>query len=193
MTTTATARLDTLTPIHKGIRRSLFETAMLLARTDFSSPDEVGAAEEGLARCLAFLREHAEHEDRHVLPELARLSPELADELRADHPRLERLAIEIENLWPRIERLAGPARAAMGAELVRRFNMFVGEELQHMDREEREENAVLWAHLRDEDLAQISRRIVAGIDPARMREWGALLEPALSRPERTRMAPPQAT
>ena len=52
-------RLDTLTPIHKALRRLLFETAIQLARTDFGSTEESAAAEEALSRCFGFLREQA--------------------------------------------------------------------------------------------------------------------------------------
>jgi len=55
----------------------------------------------------------------------------LADELAAEHPRLERAALEVESLWPRLIVLTSPApwevkdRVAvcqmLGAELVRRF------------------------------------------------------------------------
>jgi len=89
----APARLDSFTPIHKGMRRSLFETALLLARTDFGSPAETAAAEEATTTCLGYLREHAEHEDRHVIPRLAELDAALAAALEIDHPRLERAAL----------------------------------------------------------------------------------------------------
>jgi len=74
-------RLDVFTPIHKGLRRTLFETAIAIGRTDFASPAETEAAEKLVTDCLTYLREHAEHEDRHVVPEIARLAPELASTL----------------------------------------------------------------------------------------------------------------
>jgi len=170
------------------MRRSLFETALLLARTDFGSPAETAAAEEATTTCLGYLREHAEHEDRHVIPRLAELDAALAAALEVDHPRLERAAIAIDTLWPRIGAAAsGPARAALGRELVRRFQAFVAQQLQHMDREEREVMAVLWAGMTDAEIGAISGRIIADIPPARMAELMALILPALSRPEREAM------
>ncbi len=180
-----TARLDTLTPIHKGLRRALFETAMELGRTDFAAPEEVAAATQKVAETLGFLREHAEHEDREVIPVVARLDPALGDQLHIDHPELERLAIAVESLWPRLEALDVPlGRAQMGGEIARRFNALVAAQVAHMDREERELNALLWTHLRDDEIAQLSKRILAAIAPARMQQWGALVDPALNRPER---------
>jgi hypothetical protein len=182
---TTIARLDTLTPIHKGLRRALFETAIQLARTDFGTPDAIAAARQKVAQTFDFLREHAAHEDREVVPIVARLDPALAEQLHLDHPELERLAIAVESLWPRIEALdVALARDQLGAELARRFNAVVAAQLAHMDREERDLNAVLWAHLRDDELAQLGRRIVSVIPPARMQEWGALIDPSLNDTER---------
>ncbi|HEY8926927.1 MAG TPA: hemerythrin domain-containing protein [Polyangia bacterium] len=184
----APARLDSFTPIHKGMRRSLFETALLLARTDFESTAETAAAEEATTTCLGYLREHAEHEDRHVIPRLAELDAALAAALEIEHPQLERAALAVDTLWPRIAAApSGSARAALGRELVRRFQTFVAQQLQHMDREEREVMAVMWAGLTDAELGAISGRIVADIPPARMSEMMALILPALSGPERDAM------
>jgi hypothetical protein len=185
----ARPRRDLLTPIHKGLRRALFETAMVLARTDFGAPDETAAAEKAVAACFLFLREHAEHEDHHTVPEVLRLNRALGEELELAHPRLERMAIEIDSLWPRFPSLTAPARSALGYELARRFQTFVAEQLLHMDQEERQVVPLLQSAFSDEELGAISSRIVANIPPARMQEWGALMGPALSAPERAAMGP----
>ena len=164
-------RVDLFTPIHKGLRRNLFETAIALGRTDFSSEAETAAAKERVDECLTYLREHAEHEDGHVVPEIARLSPELAATMAEEHPELERAAIAVDSLWPRFASLGPEERLAMGGELARRFQALVAMQLRHMDREEREVNALFWARLEDRDLAAVSRRIVVGIPPARLMTW----------------------
>ena len=75
----------------------------------------------------------------------------------------------------------------LGRELVRRFQTFVAQQLQHMDREEREVMAVLWAGLTDAEIGAISGRIVADIPQPRLAELMALILPALSAPEREAM------
>jgi hypothetical protein len=182
-------RIDLFTPIHKGLRRNLFETAIALGRTDFTSPEETAAAEKLVGGCLAFLREHAEHEDRHVLPEIARLAPELAAAMAEEHPELERAAIAVDSLWPRVAPLGPEERQAMGGELARRFQALVAMQLRHMDREEREVNAVFWANMQDRDLGALSRRIVVSMPPARLLTWQReILFPAWSAPERAAAA-----
>jgi hypothetical protein len=183
-------RFDLFTPIHKALRRSLFETSLVLGRTSFASPDETAAAQRAVADCLEFMREHAAHEDRHALPEIARLAPELAAILSDGHPQLERAAIAVDSLWPRLAALATTAadeRQALGGEIMRRFHGFVADEIQHMDREERELNALLWARLTDAEIMAIGARITSSISPQRMRTWGELMLPALNGPEREAM------
>lgn len=184
----STPRPDPLTPIHKGLRRSLFETAVTLARTDFADAGETAAAQQAVATCLSFLREHAEHEDRHMVPAVAKLDPELAATLDAAHPQLERMAIAVDSLWPRFAALDAPARAALGGELQRRFQAFVAAQLLHMDLEERQVLALMWAHLTDQEIGALSGRIAASIPPLRAQEWSALLGPSLNGPERAVMA-----
>ena len=192
MTQQTQNRVDPLTPIHKGLRRALFETAMALARTDFGAPGETAAAEQQLAACFGFLREHAEHEDRHTVPEVLARNRSLGETLELAHPRLERMAIEIDSLWPRFAPLAEAGRRALGGELIRRFQTFVAEQLLHMDLEERQVVPLLQASFSDQQLGAMSARIVASIPPPRMQEWGALLGPSLSEPERAAMAAKQS-
>ena len=68
MTTPATDRVDIFSLIHKGIRRTLFDTALAVGRTDFTRDEDIASARAAVARCFDFLREHAEHEDRHWAP-----------------------------------------------------------------------------------------------------------------------------
>ena len=143
-----------------------------------------------MARCLGFLRDHLEHEDRHIEPLLVRFAPALARLLNVEHPELERSAIAVESLFPRLAPLGGIERTQMGAEIARRFQVFVAEHVRHMDREEREVVPTLWAHLTDAEIGAISGRIIAEMGPAKMATFGEVLFPSLSRPEREAMQGP---
>jgi hypothetical protein len=184
----ASARVDLFTLIHKGVRRLLFETAMEVSRTDFAAADETERAERAVRRCFDFLREHADHEDRVIQPWIARSSPALAATLGAEHVALEKAAIAVESLLPRLAGVAAGERRAMGAELQRRLNLLVADQLRHLDREEREANAVLWAHLPDELLTQVRGQITAQVGQPRLAEWYELLQPVLTGPERAALA-----
>lgn len=191
-------RPDLFTPIHKALRRSLYLTAVDLGGTDFADAGAVARAHVAVDACLGFLREHAEHEDHHVLPRIAALAPALAEQLATEHPALERAAIEVDVLWPRLAMatVSGPAEVVdhevtchgLGAELARRFQALVAAQLRHMEREEREVNALFWAHLTDVQLGEMQQAILADIPAARAAEWFALLGPAINRVEREAMA-----
>jgi hypothetical protein len=185
-------RLDSFAPIHKAFRRQLFETAIALGRADFTTTQETAATARVVETCFTYLREHAEHEDRHVMPIVAELAPALADDLAGEHVALERAMLDIGGLFPKLDTLAPGARFGFGAEIVRRFNAFVADQLRHMGREEREVNAVLWAHLDDAAIGGINARIIADIGPARMAQMVPLIIPALNPTERAKMAPPSA-
>ena len=138
---------------------------------------------------MAYLREHAEHEDREVVPVIARLDPELARCSIASTPSWSALAIDVESLWPRLAPLDVPAaRAQLGGELLRRFQAMVATQLLHMDREEREVNALLWAHLRDDEILQINRRIIAAIPLARLQQIMPMMDASLNHGEREALA-----
>jgi len=188
----APARLDSFTPIHKGMRRSLFETALLLARTDFESHAETAAAEAATSTCLGYLREHADHEDRHVIPRLAEIAPELAAELEAAHPQLEHAALDIECMGQRLPGLPPAEREALGGEMLRRFHGLIADQIRHMEREERQANAAFWGAVDDGAMAAISKAIIATIEPARMDEWKSIFAASLSPRELAMMAPPRA-
>jgi len=187
-----TPRYDMFTPIHKGLRRTMFETAMRLGRTDFSSLEDVAAAQRQVVLCMTYLREHAEHEDRHVLPRLAEIAPELAAELEAAHPQLEHAALDIECMGQRLAGLPPAERESVGGEMLRRFHALIADQIRHMETEERKANAAFWNAVDDRSMADISKAIVSTIEPARMDEWKVIFAAALSPRELAMMAPPRA-
>jgi hypothetical protein len=187
-----TPRYDMFTPIHKGLRRTMFQTAMRLGRTDFGSLEDVAATQRELVQCMTYLREHAEHEDRHVIPRLAEIAPELAAELEAAHPQLEHAALDIECMGQRLAALSPAERETLGGEVLRRFHGLIADQIRHMEREERQANAAFWGAMDDGAMAAISKTIVSTIEPARMDEWKVIFAASLSPRELAMMAPPRA-
>jgi hypothetical protein len=186
-------RVDLFSLIHKGVRGVLFETAMELSRTDFAAPDEREHAEAAIRRCFGYLREHADHEDREIQPWITRFSPAVAAVLAAEHVTLEKASIAVESLLPRLAAAAPDERLAMGAELQRRFYLLVSDQLRHLNREEREANAVMWSNLLDPALLEIGGRITTQIAPARLAEWCQLVGSVANRRERDALGGATAT
>jgi hypothetical protein len=185
---TSANRFDLFTAVHKGLRAALFETAALLARTDFAARHEAARAAAAVERVVAFLDEHAGHEDAVVLPALAALSPELLVALREDHARVDGLQRELLALAARLPAGGEAERVSLGRRLHDRFVIAVAEHLRHMQREEHEVQRTLCAHRTDDELRALHDQILGRIPPPRTAQWVELILPALSGPERAALS-----
>lgn len=180
-------RLDLYTTIHKGVRRALFETSQTVSATDFADQQQAAATCREIQRLLRFLDEHAVHEDDVIMPELAKLAPELFVDLRAEHAKSDGMQREVAAIVARLEHSTECERVSLGKRLEDRLPRLVAAHLVHMASEESDANRVLWAHYDDARLADLQSRIVTSIEPQRLSEWYALVLPALNLRERRGM------
>jgi iron-sulfur cluster repair protein YtfE (RIC family) len=168
-------RVDIAVTIHKAIRKVLFDHAMLLARTDFRSVEATREAHANLSRTLLSLREHAQHEDAVVFPEIAEAHPPLAAEAIRQHDELEKEMDKLERLSS-LAVIATPfERPTFAKRLRAAFNDFVAAQLTHMSFEEETIMPALWETHTDEQLRDMQGRIRAAIPPERGQHWLALL------------------
>jgi hypothetical protein len=173
-------RVDLFSVIHKGIRALLFDLARDAARVDPTSTCEVDALVARVERTLGFLDEHAELEDVHVFSMLRALHPELADELAADHRALEAVQLEVELAADALALADLSNRVTAASQLARVINHLVAVQLIHMNREETEVNATLWAGSSDAELVAIRTRLRDTLAPERQAEWMQIIGPALN-------------
>ncbi len=174
-------------PIHKALRAALFDATSLVARTEFADSGEAATAARSVATLLDLLDSHAEPEEEHVMPEVARHAPALDAALQADHGRLEGLQAELRALLPRTCSDLAPEREAAGQLLGRALTLLVADHLRHMDREETEAMPVLWTHCTEDELDAMDARIRAAVPPERMPLMLRLMLPAMSTPERAKL------
>lgn len=92
-------RYNVFNQIHKGLRAMLFDTALNLQKADLSSVAAEGVIGQ-LHQTLEFFDEHAEHEDRFILPHIEKHNPQLIEELEKDHEIDHRLS---HTLFQRVE------------------------------------------------------------------------------------------
>lgn len=177
-------RMDLYKTIHKALRAILFETTIRVGRTDFQERDATEQTVAAVRRLLGFLEEHGAHEDRVVMPEIARLSPTAFADLQADHHRVAGLQRELEQLLHRLEDAPLEQRLSLGRRLQQRLGLLTAEHLQHMEREETRGNRLLWAHHTDEELLHMHGRILGAIPAPRMLEWAGILIPVIDTEER---------
>lgn len=147
--------------IHKGLRALLYDTSMLLQRTDFTLAEE---AEEAICRvqfAVSLFDQFQQSEDNFVLPVMMDYEPGLADSFEHDHE-------ESYEMGKKLQRLAGDFQAAtlpfekiaISGTLLALFEEFTLFSILHMTREEQIVNKVLWRYYTDAELQKISWKII---------------------------------
>lgn len=147
--------------IHKGLRALLYDTGMLLQRTDFTIEDEAQEAVGRIQFAVSLFEQFQRSEDLFVLPAMAGHQSGAAEAFEEDHEegyllgkKLQQLAIEfIATLLP-LEKVAG------GTELVAAFEEYTLFQILHMARQEQIVNKILWQHYTDNELQRIAWKII---------------------------------
>jgi hypothetical protein len=173
-------RVDLFSTIHKGIRALLFELAAEAARADVTSTSAVDALCERVERVIAFLDEHAGLEDRFVIPQVRELDPDLAAELGRDHRALDAVQTEVALAADAVSLADLSQRPVAGAQLVRVINHLVAVQLLHMNREETEVSATLWAGRDDAALSALRAAMAGSLPRERLAAWMSIVTPALN-------------
>lgn len=176
-------RFDTYGPIHKALRHAMAHTLHGLGTLDVHDEQELRAALDGVDALLALMRSHLQHENDFVHTAIEARQPGGAARTAAEH--LQHLeALQQLQDESRALRHAQPAqRPPLAQRLYRHLAAFVGENLVHMQVEETDGNATLWALYSDEELVAIHDRLVAVIPPAEMAVVARWMGAALSVPE----------
>ena len=177
-------RVDLFSMIHKAVRSVLFELSLEAARVDLTSAAAIDALAARIDNALQLLDEHARVEEMFVMPALRALDELLADELAAEHRALEVVQIEVERATAALEQADLATRSEAGASLIRLINHLVSVQLVHMNREETEVMASLWAGMKDPDLGSLRVRMAESLPAERRLAWRSLLEASISPVER---------
>lgn len=186
MHTPSPARHNMYGFIHKALRHFLGDTLVALGRLDVADAPETDAVLAQTRQLLALCRMHLEHENRFVHPALEACDPGSAARTAGEHVHHEEDIALLLDQVEAVDATRGDLPACMAAanRLYRHMAVFVGENLIHMDYEEREHNATLWAHYTDSQLHAIEGAIVAALTPATSALSMRWMLPALSHPER---------
>jgi hemerythrin-like domain-containing protein len=148
---TIMTRIDLYRNVHMGQRHRLFTLVVELGAADATNPDVVQHISE---RCLAMtreLREHADHEDRHIHPLLRERAPEAADVLNAEHIRLDATLAALDDRARRLPK--APAGSLHSLYLA--LNELIGAYLAHLHVEETVAMPALWQACSDAELGAV--------------------------------------
>ncbi|WP_374580521.1 hypothetical protein [Pseudoduganella sp.] len=180
-------RINMYSGIHKALRLYMSDTQSRLARTDAADHEDLHGALAQVRELLGAMRRHVEHERNFVHPALNARRPGSAQVTEGDHDHHEWAIDKLLALCEHCASAAGAARFQHLEHLHLQLSVFIGENLVHMNLEETENNAVLWACYSDEELHAIHERIVAAIPPEEMQATLRWMLPALNPAERAGM------
>lgn len=152
--------------IHKGLRASLYQTALQLQQTDFTCEEATEEAINKVKEIVMLFEGHAQKEDKYVLPAIHAYEPSVVSSFEAEHVEDEKLGHHLQNCLTRLSTASSfLEKLVAGRELNESFVAFTVFNLQHMAKEEDVINKILWRYYNDEEIKLISGKISASIEP----------------------------
>lgn len=164
----AAPRFDMYLPIHKALRAYMGETLGAIGRMDCSDEHDVAAALTQLRELLNVCEGHLEHENHFVHSAMERRRPGSTVRIADEHIEHSHVIGDLRAAIALVELGSGAERRVLAQLLYRQLALFVAENFEHMQREEREHNAILWSAYTDAELMAIEAALVASIPPAEM-------------------------
>jgi hypothetical protein len=177
-------RFDMYGAVHKGLRMAMADVLGAVGRMDPRDPEDLGATLERVRALLALCRCHLEKENDFVHRAMEAAVPGSTQRIAEDHVEHDRQIALLELAARGVEGAAPAAREAAANALYRQLALFVAENFEHMNAEETENNAVLWATYSDADLVRVHDALIASIAPDVMVEYLRWIVPAISPAER---------
>ena len=155
-------RYNAFYQIHKALMALLFETGIMVQRTDFNNDEQADATAKRIAEAVAMFDSHAHTEDTFVLPLIEAYEPAVASLFEAEHVQDMELSNRLTLLLNTLKVASRPeAKEATGNDISVAFNEFIAFNLAHMAKEEKELNQFLWKYMTDEQLHGITMEIIA--------------------------------
>jgi Hemerythrin HHE cation binding domain len=151
-----TARVDLFTLLHEGLRELLSELGAAAAGLDVERTEDVDALVERVEQGLGLFDEHAEHEERHIMPLLRIVAPAVEAALAVEHRRLDALRSQVSEAAYQLASAPAAERPPLAAQLCLLLDALTAGQLGHMDTEETEGNRALWAALDDDELSRVA-------------------------------------
>jgi hypothetical protein len=173
------ARHDIYAFIHKGLRAFMAHTLVRTGRLDVHDTAELAEVSEELRALLTICRHHLHNENTYVHTAIAARQPGACDRIAHDHVEHEAAIAELAGMVDAL-----PDDPAALRRLYLRLSVFVAVNFEHMQSEETEMNAALWATHSDEEIMDIEQRIIQSHQPQEMQLALRWMLPHLSPDER---------
>lgn len=178
--------VDLYRDIHKGIRSELFALTERAGNLDPSCQADRADLAAHVRRVAELLVSHAEHEDGHIQPAIELHLPALAEQIEADHHRIDG---RIDDLVAQAEEAATtPGNPRWHAHrLYVDLAAFTATYLAHQDLEERLVMPALEERIGSDATLAIHQAIVGSIPPEEMAASLAVMLPAMNVDDRVEL------
>lgn len=179
-----TTRVDLYRFAHRGLRAAMAH-ALLDVGTAAATPESLGVVADTVEELAVLCRKHLEHENAFLHPAMELRTPGSSRNTADDHigheRAIERLQLMVRQL--RARPVDTEARQLLD-QLYRTLALFVADNFEHMDLEERHNMRVLQAAYTDAELQEIEQNLVRSIAPDVMLKFMRWMLPAVSAEER---------
>jgi predicted ester cyclase len=183
--TEGTDRFDLYAQVHKGLRAFMCDTLVSFGGMDADDNQQAKECLDQLGELLDFCAGHIDKENHFVQAALEARHPGTTLRLAEEHVSH---TASMEQLRSRAHFFAcassSSSRRRAAGQLYRALATFVAENLAHMELEEAQCNASLWAAFSDSELVEMHGQLVAATSPAHMVLSARWIVPNLSSVER---------
>jgi iron-sulfur cluster repair protein YtfE (RIC family) len=172
--------------IHKGLKASLFETALKVQHTDFWNVDEAEDVIEQINEVIRLFEKHANGEDTYIFPVVEKYDPSVADAFEQEHVKdhfLGQLLAGANSLYKNAGIITEKSEA--GKQIHAAFSKFMLFNIEHIAKEEDVLNPILWRYYTDAGLTAISKQIIANIPQDYMAQYSRWMMRGLNNVEIT--------
>lgn len=185
--TTGIGRPHLYTGIHKALRK--YMSAVLTSVGQLDTNDELQCREvvADIQQLLDVLHGHVKTENTMVHPAIEARHPGALVGIAAEHAGHEVAIEQLRHEARTLLTLSGKDRGAFALFLYRELSSFVAENLEHMLREETQNQHLLWVAYADAELIAIEEAILASLPPEKMAVLLPWIVSAISVEERFEM------
>lgn len=180
-------RLDMYVGIHKALRHFMTDTLHRVGRMDTRDSADLARTLGQFEDLMALCEQHIHHENDFVHAAIEARQPRGAARTAGDHvehfAHIEALRAEARG----VAQADDTTRPVLALRLYRHLALFVADNFQHMNIEETQNNAALWAHYTDAELMDLHHRILASLPPSETMEVMRWMIPASSPAERAQI------
>lgn len=170
--------------VHKGLREMLYSTAGQLQRTDFTEAEETELVLNKVKNLLNLFDKHANTEDDYVLTAIEAYEPSVVNLFEEEHILDHELSNKLRSLLNMFDELSSNAeKTELGSAIRLSFTEFLVFNLNHMAKEEKVLNQLLWQYYSDEELHNITQTIISELPPEKMQAYSTWMLRALSNQE----------